>query len=150
MLFACTSKIKEIPPEPWSSSPELYSYSWCTQGPSTGSTFCRTRGGEEDLHVLPKAGSFQPLTSWELPFVSCPLLSSILATQGSTSWLSHIADCWSPCSSSPVIITWCFNTLFRTPPQYCPQWNQPARPTAKTGTFTFPVRTSFWSRSLMC
>lgn len=47
--FACTSKIKEITPEPWSSSPELYSHSWCTQGPSTGSTLCRTRSGSTCL-----------------------------------------------------------------------------------------------------
>lgn len=86
MPFACTTRIKEISPQPWPSPPELCSHSCCTQGPSSGSPLCRTRGREGDLHVLPKVGSFQPPTPQEFPLASCSLLSSFLATQGSGSW----------------------------------------------------------------
>ena len=122
--FACTSRIKQIAPQPWPSPPEPCSHSGCTQGPSTSSTLCRTRGREGDLHVLPKAGSLQPPTSQEFPFVSSPLLSSFIATQGSSSWPR-----WSSSSSSPVIaashssFAWWLSTLSRA---HLPQQMKPA------------------------
>lgn len=121
MPFACTSRIKGISPLPWPSPPEPCSHSWCTQGPSTGSTLRRTRGRAGYLHVLPKVGSFQPPKSQEFPFVICPLLSSFLAMQvqvlGPVAFLQR--PYWSPCSSSLAITTshnsctCCINVLTR-------------------------------------
>lgn len=158
--FACTTRIKEISPQPWLSPPEPCSHSWCTQGPSSGSTLCRTRGREGDLHVLPKVGSFQPPTHQEFPLASCSLLSSFLATQGSGSWpfciyaktllitlfiLPPLLTAPSPGASAP----WLQRTSHRWS-QPCPQWSQTAHLAAKTWTSTSSLRSSFWSRSVMC
>lgn len=117
MLFACSSRTEEIPPQPWPSAPEPCNRSWCTQGPSIGSILCRTRGREEDLYVLPKVGIFQPPTSQEFPFASHPPAFLLLRIQipGPVGFLQR--PCWSRCSSSPAVttshssFTWCLSTL---------------------------------------